>query len=124
MKKLIICLVLVAFAGLNGMGYPKTDVWNGVAHAVKEYMAKHANDPKSVEYIDSSVIIEFTNGMYSQLVEYRAKNGFGGLVVTKTIFFMEGDGYEAKVVATGTVAEVDKMLQSGKLVVKEKYPNK
>jgi hypothetical protein len=121
MKKVIYTLIFLFFNVSILLAVPKLDQWNGVAYAVKNYLKNNANDPKSIEYVECSVLIEFTNGWFSQRVKFRGKNAFGGLILNEKVFFMTEDGYDAKVFIVASIDEVDKLYQSGQLKIKRKY---
>jgi len=53
-------------------------------------------DPKSVEYIEWSKVVETYDG-YKVRCKYRAKNSFGGYVVENKIFFLDLNGYVIKI---------------------------
>lgn len=63
---------------------------------VKQFMSNALNDPKSFSLIQRSDV-EFINGMCAFRCSYRAKNGFGALVVEDRTFFMSQDGAILKV---------------------------
>ena len=108
---------------MAGMVYsvPKLRATNGRAYCIEEYLDKNSSDPKSIEYIENSVLIEYSNGIYTQLVRFRGKNGFGGYVIKELIFTMTGDGFDAKVIARDTPESMTKFVLTNKLTVVAKY---
>lgn len=120
MKKLLIVLVFI-LVFVTGYSIPKLRVTNGRAYCIEEYLDKNASDPKSIEYIENSVLIEYSNGMFTQLVRFRGKNKLGGYTIMEYVFTMTGDGYNAKVVAHDTPESMTRFVLSNKLKVVAKY---
>ena len=120
MKKLILILGL-ALIVISAYSIPKLRATNGRAYCIEEYLDKNSSDPKSIEYIENSVLIEYSNGMYTQLVRFRGKNKFGGYVLKEFIFTMQGDDFNARVVAHDTPESMTQFVLSNKLTVVAKY---
>lgn len=78
---------------------PRLHPWDGVAVAIKNYLKKTANDPASVEYVTVYKIYELSNGMFAQRIAFRAKNGFGALVLNDYIFLIKGNRDYSEVLA-------------------------
>jgi len=56
--------------------------WDGSYSNLKRYTKKILKDPKSFEH-DSTVITPIVNGEQTVFMTYRARNGFGGMVVER-----------------------------------------
>ena len=65
--------------------------WDGSVRQVKSWLKSNAKDPKSLEYIEWSAVIETDNGFLVR-VKYRAKNSFGGYVVSNQMFSLDSSG--------------------------------
>ena len=65
--------------------------WDASVYQVKSYLKKTLKDPKSVEYIEWSKVVETYDG-YKVRCKYRAKNSFGGFVIKNTVFFLNLNG--------------------------------
>ena len=74
----------------------ENSTWDASVHQVKSYLKKTLKDPKSVEYIEWSKVVETYDG-YKVRCKYRAKNSFGGYVVENKIFFLDLNGYVIKI---------------------------
>ncbi|MGL5621702.1 hypothetical protein, partial [Cetobacterium sp.] len=90
---------------------PAMSAWNGVAYAISDYLKKNANDPKSIEYIDVYKMQELDNGLFAQQVKFRAKNGFGGMIIEEYIFVILGSSNSSRVVSVGSREEFNQMLK-------------
>lgn len=66
--------------------------WDGSVHQVVRWLEKNLRDPSSVEYIEWSPVTKVDSGGYRVRVKYRAKNGFGGYVVSNQLFALDADG--------------------------------
>ena len=65
--------------------------WDASVSQVKSYLKNTLKDPKSVEYIEWSKVVETYNG-YQVRCKYRAKNSLGGYVLKNQIFFLDFNG--------------------------------
>lgn len=70
----------------------KNNKWNGGVKQVEDYL-KHSylRDPDSYESIEWSEVKEKSDGYYVRH-KYRAKNGFGGMVVANQLFHLDFSG--------------------------------
>ena len=66
--------------------------WDGSVLPVKEYLKKVLKDPKSIEYIEWFPVQEIKGGNYKVRLKYRAKNSFGGYILSDQLFFLNSDG--------------------------------
>ncbi len=66
--------------------------WDGTVKQVERYLKDNLKDPDSYDGIEWSKVQEMGNGTYQVRHKYRAKNGFGGYVVSNKIFVLNGDG--------------------------------
>ena len=69
----------------------KNNKWNGGVKQVEDYLASTLRDPDSYESIEWSEVKKKGDGYYVRH-KYRAKNGFGGMVVTNQLFHLDFSG--------------------------------
>ena len=69
----------------------KNNKWNGGVKQVENYLERTLRDPDSYESIEWSEVKEKSDGYYVRH-KYRAKNGFGGYVVTNQLFHLDFNG--------------------------------
>ena len=70
----------------------KNNKWNGGVKQVEDYLKySYLRDPDSYESIEWSEVKEKSDGYYVRH-KYRAKNGFGGMVVTNQLFHLDFSG--------------------------------
>ena len=69
----------------------KNNKWNGGVKQVEDYLERTLCDPDSYESIEWSEVKEKADGYYVRH-KYRAKNGFGGYVVTNQLFHLDSSG--------------------------------
>jgi len=84
---------------------PAMSAWDGIAYAVKDYLRENANNPKSIDYIECSYMLEFYDGSFGQRVKFRGENLYGGLVINEFVFLIRGVGNDAMVYKTYTMEE-------------------
>jgi len=65
--------------------------WDASVYQVKDWLKQNLKDPKSLEYIEWSKVIN-TADNYVVRVKYRAKNSFGGYVVSNQLFTLSKTG--------------------------------
>lgn len=65
--------------------------WNGGVKQVEDYLERTLRDPDSYESIEWSEVKQKADGYYVRH-KYRAKNGFGGYVVTNQLFHLDFNG--------------------------------
>ena len=65
--------------------------WDDSVPQVKEYLKTHANDPSSLSYIKWQ-LNRYSTERWKVDVDYRAKNGFGALVLCHGIFYLDNNG--------------------------------
>lgn len=65
--------------------------WDASVRQVEKYLKSSLRDPDSYESIEWSEVKETSTG-YVVRHKYRAKNGFGGYVVSNQLFYMDSDG--------------------------------
>lgn len=69
----------------------KNNKWNGGVKQVEDYLERTLRDPDSYESIEWSEVKRKDDGFYVRH-KYRAKNGFGGYVVTNELFHLDFSG--------------------------------
>ena len=69
----------------------KNNKWNGGVKQVEDYLEITLRDPDSYESIEWSEVKRKEDGFYVRH-KYRAKNGFGGYVVTNQLFHLDFSG--------------------------------
>lgn len=69
----------------------KNNKWNGGVKQVEDYLERTLRDPDSYESIEWSEVKQKDDGYYVRH-KYRAKNGFGGMVVTNQLFHLDFSG--------------------------------
>ena len=67
---------------------PETSAWDRTTYFIKDYLRTNLNDPKSLKIKDAYKVVPAGED-YIQRVTYRAKNGFGALVLEDNVFFMK-----------------------------------
>lgn len=65
--------------------------WDASVRQVEDYLESTLRDPDCYEGIEWSEVKETSNG-YVVRHKYRAKNGFGGYVVSNQLFYMDSNG--------------------------------
>lgn len=73
---------------------PENSAWDGSVHTVKRYLKDNLKDPDSVQYIEWSPVsmLEHKGENYWAVrVKYRAKNSFGGYVVSNQMALIRHD---------------------------------
>jgi hypothetical protein len=65
--------------------------WDGSVSQVKDWLKAHANDPSSLEF-EKWNLSKYDNGNYDVFVTYRAKNGFGALMLYQGRFVLSPSG--------------------------------
>jgi hypothetical protein len=66
--------------------------WDGSVRQVKDWMNANFNDPKSTEFVEWSKVFKSPQGIYYVRCKYRAKNGFGALVLEEKLFYFDEKG--------------------------------
>ncbi len=69
----------------------KNNKWNGGVKQVEDYLERTLRDPDSYESIEWSEVKRKDDGYYVRH-KYRAKNGFGGYVVSNQLFHLDFSG--------------------------------
>jgi hypothetical protein len=69
----------------------QNSAWDGSVHQVKAYLKNTLKDPGSFEATEWSKVEKTADG-YMVRCQYRAKNSFGGYVITNQIFLMDAEG--------------------------------
>lgn len=75
----------------------RNSAWDGGVFQVEQYLKRVLKDPKSFEAISWSPVTRSCTG-YVVRVRYRARNSFGGMVISEQIFSMDTAGYVTGVV--------------------------
>lgn len=65
--------------------------WNGSVSQVEKYLKANLKDPDSFEAIEWGRVVKGKD-FYTVSVKYRAKNSFGGYVITHQGFFLDANG--------------------------------
>ena len=66
--------------------------WDGSVRQVERYLKNNLKDPDSLQTIEWSEVQKTTSGGFMVRCKYRAKNSFGGYVVSNQIFMMDSKG--------------------------------
>lgn len=68
--------------------------WDGSVRQVKRYLLNQLKDPDSFEAIDWSPVkqIDRPDAKFMVRCQYRAKNSYGGYVVSNQLFYLDGKG--------------------------------
>lgn len=66
--------------------------WNGGVYQVENYLKNTLKDPDSYEGIEWSNVIKNNDGTFVVRHKYRAKNSFGGYVVSNQMFMLDARG--------------------------------
>ena len=69
----------------------KNNKWNGGVKQVEDYLERTLREPDSYESIEWSEVKRKDDGYYVRH-KYRAKNGFGGYVITNQLFHLDFNG--------------------------------
>lgn len=75
----------------------KNNSWDGAVPAVVDYLKATLNDFNSAEWVEWSETKKNDKG-YVVRLKYRAKNGFGGLILKNQLFFLDKEGNVTNVV--------------------------
>lgn len=71
--------------------------WDNSVWQVEKYLKKNLKDPKSYEGIEWSKVVKTKTGGYMVRHKYRAKNSFGGYVISNQVFILDADGHVIQV---------------------------
>ena len=66
--------------------------WDGSFYQVKNYLKRNLKDPSSFDAIEWSPVAKRSDGGYQVRCKYRAKNSFGGYVISNQVFVMDSNG--------------------------------
>ena len=68
--------------------------WDGSVHQVERFLKKTLKDPKSFDAIEWSPVKKVNLSTHKFIVrcKYRAKNSFGGYVITNQLFYLDAKG--------------------------------
>lgn len=69
----------------------KNSSWDGSVSQVTDYLKITLKDPSSFEAINWGNVVHNCDG-YTVFVKYRARNSFGGMVITAQVFNMDRSG--------------------------------
>lgn len=67
---------------------PENSAWDGSVRCVKDFLQENLKDPKSLEVIEWSPVVDFGN-YWGVRCKYRAKNSFGGYVVEEKMYLIQ-----------------------------------
>lgn len=70
---------------------PVPDAWDGVCPQVRKHMERTLMDAGSLEIVESSPVVPYGDDAWAQRVRYRAKNGFGALIIAENVFVIRDD---------------------------------
>lgn len=76
----------------------ENSVWDNSVWQVEKYLKKNLKDPKSYEGIEWSKVSKTDSGRFMVRHKYRAKNSFGGYVISDQVFMMDLNGNVIEVV--------------------------
>ena len=77
-------------SGANAIVY--NSYLDGSVYQVESWLRQNLKDPESLEVIEWFKVVERKDGSFSVVVEYRARNGFGGFNVEKMKFYLDSKG--------------------------------
>jgi hypothetical protein len=78
-------------ANTSPPGQVSQSILDGSVSQVKDWLKANANDPSSLQYVDWK-LSKMGNGNFDVVVQYRAKNGFGALMLCRGDFVLNPDG--------------------------------
>jgi len=73
-------------------------VWDGAHIKLKDLVKTSMNDPKSFEHVESRYVLN-ANGNLTVSMQYRGKNGFGGVVPGVVVAECDIDGNVIKIIS-------------------------
>ena len=79
-------------------GFHCLSVWNGAHNATVEYTKNTLRDPESFKHIETKIWPANPNGEHQLVMQYRAKNGFGGMTVGSVVAKVKNDGCHATII--------------------------
>ena len=121
--KMFSLLLIVSFfvVKANCQSYPKMSSWDGVAYAIKDFYNENANDPKSIKYVESSLMMKFNNGLFSQRVKIRGKNAYNATILSENYFILNGSGDNVTVEAVYNESEFQMYVIQHSIKIVQKY---
>ena len=79
-------------------GFHCLSAWNGAHNATVEYTKNTLRDPESFKHIETKIWPANPNGEHQLVMQYRAKNGFGGMTVGSVVAKVKNDGCYATII--------------------------
>lgn len=73
--------------------------WDGSHSGVKSYVEKRLRDPDSFEHIETR-ITPVKDGIHTLVMQYRARNGFGGMTVGNAVATVRNSDCQATILST------------------------
>jgi len=80
-------------------GFHCLSAWDGSHRAVVKYVEERLRDPDSFEHIETRITPVNERGEHSLIMQYRAKNGFGGMSLGKALATIGNSDCSATIVA-------------------------
>jgi len=80
-------------------GFHCLSAWNGSHRGVVNYLKDRLRDPDSFEHIETRITPVNTAGEHTLIMQYRARNGFGGMNVEYITATVQNDSCRATIVA-------------------------
>lgn len=71
--------------------------WDGSVHQVERWLKQNLKDPESFQAIEWGAVTKTENGFMVRC-KYRAKNSFGGSMVSSQMFILDASGKVTSVV--------------------------
>jgi hypothetical protein len=73
-------------------GTVESSAWDGSVWQVKQWLKDNLKDPKSLDIMEWSKLVEEPDGNLAVRVKYRAKNSFGGYVIENKVVRLSRNG--------------------------------
>ena len=80
-------------------GFHCLSSWNGSHRGVKNYIVDRLRDPDSFEHVETRITPVNANGEHTLIMQYRARNGFGGMNVEYVTARVDNETCRATIVA-------------------------
>ena len=72
-------------------GFHCLSEWDGASRPLKNAMKQRLRDPDSFEHIETRITPRDNDGDHLVTMQYRSRNGFGGMNVGSAIAVIDGD---------------------------------
>lgn len=103
---------------------PTLTYQHGIATVAKENLKETAYFPNSIKYSYIGYLVELNTGIYSQRVQFTAKNAFGARVHNDLVFLIVGNGNDTVVMSVESPDEYFKYIRTTNSKVVAEYDHK